>query len=113
MQPSAAQDTVDGEYGGWLQETPAASPSERGEDVLRDVLLRDYEQAQGELRAVRPGRLAGLVALDDWRGIVGNVIEDLQNSDDGAGASTNLYTELRAVVSERVRRERNAAGARP
>ena len=82
---------------------------ERRQDVVKAILVRYYDKAADELRAVGSPyseNLAALKSRADWRAVIVNVIDDLQVSDEGAVARTYLYAELRALVAEKLRRAR-------
>ena len=50
--------------------------------------------------------LADLVSEVDWEEMVGNLLEDLHERDNGAVAQSYLYGELRSILGERIRLER-------
>ena len=83
-----------------------------GDEVLRRVLMRYYDNAVAELAASgSTGPPSELMTEEDWREMVSNTLVDLDENDHGLVARSELYGELRGVLSERIRRARllNAA----
>jgi hypothetical protein len=105
--PVAVLQEADAKFKEELSTILATQALGHGDELLARVIRRYYDRAKNDLAASGyTAPLSELVTLDEWKVAVGNALEDLLEEDAGAVATSYLYSEIRSVLGEKIRKMR-------